>query len=105
MVIHCCDNMNEKTLCIDKLEQSIKTFDENKIIYFSSRFREYGIPIRDGRSFSSSYISIQFCPWCGKQLPYSKRDEWFDELEKRGYDSPFEQDIPEEFNSSLWYEK
>lgn len=104
MVIHCCDDMNRKTLCIDKIECLNNLPDENKIIYFSSRFREYGIPIKDRKRVSSSYIAIQFCPWCGKQLPYSKRDEWFDELEKMGYESPLDQEIPEEFKNSLWYE-
>ncbi|WP_425490327.1 DUF6980 family protein [Heyndrickxia vini] len=35
----------------------------------------------------------------------SKRDLWFDTLEKLGYDAPYEQDIPEEFNSEKWYNK
>lgn len=26
---------------------------------------KYGIPVHDG---GSSYISIQFCPWCGKRI-------------------------------------
>lgn len=39
------------------------------------RFDEYGIKIWDG---GSSFIQIEFCPWCGERLPESKRDQWFD---------------------------
>lgn len=77
---------------------------ENKVIYYSSRFREYGIPIKNGtEKVASSYIVIQHCPWCGKELPESKRDEWFEMLEELGYDAPLEQEIPIKFQSSAWY--
>ena len=31
-------------------------------------------------------ITINFCPWCGTQLPESLRDRWFEELELLGKD-------------------
>ena len=68
------------------------------IVFYS--FDEYGLIIHDG---SSSIITISFCPWCGKKLPESKSDLWFDTLEKMGYDDPFTDDIPDEFNSGEWY--
>ena len=34
-------------------------------------FREYGLLIHDG---GSSFVRIQFCPWCGSRLPESLRD-------------------------------
>lgn len=76
--------------------------DPDVIIVYSAKFDEYGIPVKDG---GSSYIEIHYCPWCGKKLPESKRDEWFDELEKRGYHDPFNSEIPEEFQSDKWYKK
>ncbi|MDF9825862.1 hypothetical protein M2475_002230 [Breznakia sp. PF5-3] len=36
-------------------------------------------------------------------MPDSKRDLWFDELEKLGYENPFEEDIPIEYKSILWW--
>ena len=38
-----------------------------------------------------------------KKLPLSKRDLWFEVLESLGFDEPFEQNIPDDFNSNLWY--
>lgn len=107
MVKHCCEDMAAFVYCVDDVNHTIeKSVDiENKIIYYSSKFREYGIPIKSGKKkISSSYIIIQHCPWCGSCLPYSKRDEWFDTLEAMGYDSPLEQNIPIDFKSSAWYE-
>ena len=74
---------------------------DNKMVFFSPKFREYGIPVRDG---GSSYVVIHHCPWCGHVLPKSKRKEWFKKLKKMGYDYPMEQKIPDEFNTSKWYE-
>ena len=71
------------------------------IILYEDRYDEYGIIIHDS---GESYIKIEFCPWCGKKLPKSKRELWFQELENKGYENPFEEDIPEEFNSSKWWE-
>ncbi|MEW6734615.1 MAG: hypothetical protein AB1489_25040 [Acidobacteriota bacterium] len=72
----------------------------DKIIYYSARFDEYGIIIHDG---GSSYVGIEYCPWCGVKLPESKRDLWFDKLKALGYDKPSEQDIPKEFLTAEWY--
>ncbi|MER2010328.1 MAG: hypothetical protein ABS939_23085 [Psychrobacillus sp.] len=84
-------------------EQHENPFDcPDNLIFYSSKFDEYGIIVHDG---STSFIEISFCPWCGTKLPMSKRDLWFDTLEKLGYDDPFEQDIPQDFNSNKWYNK
>ena len=104
MVIHCCEDMNMNVYNTDGC--TFSNTDDEKTLYYSSKFREYGVPVRDGiRKISSSYIIIHYCPWCGKKLPTSKREEWFDKLEEMGYDSPLEQDIPHDYRSSAWYEK
>lgn len=74
----------------------------DKIISYDLKFDEYSIIIHDS---GESTIDIGYCPWCGTKLPNPKRDLWFDELEKLGYDDPVEQDIPVEFNSDIWYKK
>ena len=71
------------------------------LISYIPKFDEYGIIIHDG---GSAVRIINFCPWCGCKLPDSKRDDWFDTLEKLGFDNPSEQKIPEEFNDATWYQ-
>jgi RHS repeat-associated protein len=86
---HCCESMSESVL------------DSNLPIRYVGRFREYGISITDG---GSSFQEIYFCPWCGKQLPSSLRDLWFDtlydELRLEDADDPA---IPKEMHSSMWW--
>lgn len=76
-------------------------FDSDDIVYYAPQFDEYGIVIHDA---GKSYIKIEYCPWCGKKLPDSKRDLWFDKLEKIGIENPLEEDIPEKFNSDEWWQ-
>ncbi|MFA0961229.1 hypothetical protein AB9P05_05455 [Roseivirga sp. BDSF3-8] len=71
------------------------------LVVYNSRFDEYGIPVRDG---GESYVLINFCPWCGIKFPESKRDQWFDELERLGYNSD-DFDIPDKFKSNDWFLK
>jgi hypothetical protein len=76
--------------------------DNYSLIYYDEKFDEFGIIIHDG---GNSFLEINYCPWCGKRLPQSKRNRWFDELEQLGYESPLEMDIPNEYKSSKWYKK
>ena len=71
------------------------------LVIHTPKFREYGIPVRDG---GTSTVSIQFCPWCGADLPTSMRDAWFDELERLGID-PIEDEVPAKFQSQEWLEQ
>ena len=89
-------------MCCEMMEYFLNNNESNKIIQYSDRFDEYGIVIHDG---GNSSIIINYCPWCGKELPKSKRDEWFDTLEKLGFINPLEEDIPIEFKSNLWWNK
>ncbi len=99
MTKHCCEMMSENIeLNCDKHNNPFDCADV--LIHYSKTFDEYGIIIHDG---GSSYVGIDFCPFCGTKLPESKRDLYFSTLEKLGFDNPWEQDIPEEFNSNLWY--
>jgi len=85
----------------EKVNQHMNSLQcPDNIIFYSAKFNEYGINIHDG---GSSFIEISYCPWCGTKLPNSKRDLWFNTLEELGYDDPFNQNIPVEFNSENWY--
>lgn len=70
------------------------------LVEYSARFDEYGLIVHDG---GSSSVGILFCPWCGANLPDSKRELWFDELGRRGFVNPFDQEIPSEFESDAWW--
>lgn len=70
------------------------------IIDYNEKFDEYWIVIHWD---SFSHIVINFCPWCGKRLK-SKRDLWFNELEKMGFIDPlFDKNIPKKFKNWDWY--
>lgn len=97
-VKHCCEKMRYFL----KTSSKKMDFDSDDILYYSLKFDEYGIVIHDG---GESYITIEYCPWCGQRLPNSKRDLWFDELEKIGIENPIEEEIPEEFSSDKWWKK
>lgn len=70
------------------------------LIYYNPRHDDYSLPIRDG---GLATLPIYYCPWCGAQIPESKRDRWFDELAALGFDDPYDQEIPECFKTNAWW--
>jgi hypothetical protein len=74
--------------------------DEDGIVVYIPKFREYSIPVHDG---GSSRITINFCPWCGKRLPAPLRKVWFDELERMGIEDWDDPSIPEKYKSEAWW--
>lgn len=84
----CCSNHKNIYDCPDCVIDHVTQFDE------------YWIIIHDGWT---SKINILFCPWCWQKLPESKRDQWFEELEKLWFDNPWEQNIPEKYQSDQWF--
>lgn len=85
--MHCCKEMKDH---LERDEIALK---------FNKRHRQYGILYLDG---TSSHQSISFCPWCGKKLPESLADKWFDEIEALGY-SVGDPNIPEKYQTDEWY--
>lgn len=84
--------------CCQQMENALQ--DNEHPIYYSSAFQEYGLKLSSGYE----YAILNYCNWCGSELPKSKRDEWFDSLEKLGI-NPWEDDIPINFLSSSWWER
>jgi hypothetical protein len=68
-------------------------------ILYIPKFREYGIKLLVG---GSGFQEIKYCPWCGRALPKSLRDEWFTIMEtlRLEPDSP---DIPQKYLSDEWW--
>lgn len=81
-----CDEHTEQFACCDV------------VVDFSAKFQEYGLIVHDG---GASVILIAFCPWCGKRLPESQRERWFEELENRGID-PWADRIPDHYQDDRW---
>ena len=96
---HCCDRM-ERALTLN-CDQHKDIYDCPDVpISYIPKFDEYGIIVHDG---GSSFVQINYCPWCGKHLPESKRVLWFDTLEGMGYFNPGGEKIPGEFLTDEWY--
>ena len=98
---HCCKQMKVVST-LNCEHHSTKYECPDVLIAYNDRFDEYGIIIHDG---GSSMISIEYCPFCGYQLPESKRELWFQKLEKLGYNDPAEQKIPQDFETDAWFRK
>ena len=77
---------------------------DGAILYYDKQYREYGVDlgIRGG-------MLIDYCMFCGKKLPLSVRDEWFEILEKEyGLERPGTGDskkVPKEFLTDEWWKK
>lgn len=74
---------------------------EKKTILYVPRFNEYGIPCEED---GVSMIMINYCPWCGRKLPNSLRDKWFDEVLSLGFENPlFDENIPIAYKTAAWW--
>lgn len=99
MATHCCTRMSEAVSIVCSQHADLYHCPD-AVIAYSSQFDEYGLLVHDG---GSSRILIAFCPWCGKPLPASKRDRWFEELKRRGFQDPWSESVPMEFRSDAWW--
>jgi hypothetical protein len=90
---HCCLTMDAELSRGDAL------------LYYSLRFREYGVKIPN--STGGMLMNYSIC--CGKKVPESVRDEWYDILEKEyGLERPDGEDkkkVPAEFWTDEWWKK
>jgi hypothetical protein len=71
---------------------------------------EYDLSTREYflESVEGYICAIQFCPWCGFQLPKSLHNTWFDMIEALGIDpwiSEEKEKIPAEFLTDEWWKK
>jgi len=65
--------MNKKSYCCETMKYHLEykcdihsdSFDCPDKIIVKSKDKDYGIIIHDG---GSSFITIEFCPWCGKKI-------------------------------------
>ncbi|SDJ32089.1 hypothetical protein SAMN05444157_2811 [Frankineae bacterium MT45] len=70
------------------------------VLYFD-RFREYSIRVEDGGSAS---LTIDYCPFCGTELPSSLRLQWFDRLDQLGLE-PESSALPLDLRTGAWWRR
>ena len=99
MYVHCCNQMTTAVRFTCQAHPDPFACPD-ALLHYADRFDEYGLIVHDG---GASSIVIQFCPWCGLELPASKRDRWFEELARLGFSDPASQAIPDDFRSSAWW--
>ena len=95
----CCDVMGGQLGYECDQHADLRDCSDVVVIYYPHT-DEFVTPIRDG---GSSSLAIQYCPWCGKQLPNSKRDLWSDTLNSLGFDSLISDDVPAAYHTDAWW--
>ena len=61
---YCCINMAYH-LIEDKISKGKEKINYDSVMTHYKKGKAFGIPIHDG---GSSFIKINYCPWCGKEL-------------------------------------
>lgn len=76
-----------------------------QLVGYSPMTREYGVVLRDADI--AQFMLTSNCPWCGRALPTSLRDRWFDELESLGQADPLSDwnAVPASFLSASWWKE
>lgn len=69
MDMHCCQMMSERVNYHCNQHDSPFDCPDHLILY--TKAGRYGLIVHDG---GTSSIKIQFCPWCGKKLGESSRE-------------------------------
>jgi hypothetical protein len=96
---HCCADMRDAVTHV--CDQHADPFEcPDNLIAYRAAFDEYGLIVHDG---GASYVLISRCPWCGAQLPASRRDDWFDRLDALGLDPASCDDLPTDFKTDAWW--
>lgn len=80
--------------------------DQRVQIFYSPQMREYYIPLKK----SLAVQCIFYCPWCGKKLPESVRNEYYDIIENEYKiditpDMEEEKNFPKDFLSDEWWKQ
>jgi hypothetical protein len=78
---HCCEAMTHQASLSSPFAESPLLGTTDKRVYWSPLLNEYGLICQP----SPEILQIAFCPFCGSELPPSRRDEWFRKLEATGW--------------------
>jgi hypothetical protein len=94
---HCCAEMSEQANMSFPGAESPLLGSTDKRIYWSPVFNEYGLICQP----SAEILQIHHCPFCGSRLPESRREKWFERLEKEDWKT-WGDPIPSELLSHDW---
>lgn len=65
MNTHCCEQMKRQVEHTCSVHSEPSDCPDALVVHLSTG--EFGLRIHDG---GSSFITIQYCPWCGKHLAH-----------------------------------
>lgn len=83
-------------------------------LFYTSRFRSYSMyapqSLLKKNEFWAAGYTVDYCPFCGAQVPKDLTDERCEILEKEygitdPYDPPQRKRIPKEFKTDVWWKK
>jgi hypothetical protein len=93
---HCCLDLanTTQTLRPDGLP------DGDRTIAYDPVFAEYRLVEHRGRLHNKP---LRHCPWCGADLPPSRRLKWFAAINHLGF-TPDDPDLPTQFATDQWWD-
>jgi Domain of unknown function (DUF6980) len=80
-------------------DDPVPVIDPCRPVLYDAVFDEYRLTC--GSALLDAVV-LDFCPWCGVDLPDSRRDEWFDTLAAAGVE-PDDPALDERFHSDAWW--
>ena len=94
MRTHCCDAMGERLV----VAPTGWVDAPDRPIAYDPVFDEYVLTT----PLPAPTVPLAFCPWCGLELPGSKRDRWYDEVRRLGY-RPDDPALPDHLRTDAWW--
>ena len=67
-------------------------------VVYRSQFREFVIAMSGGDA-----VVMRYCPLCGRELPKSLRDDWFERIWELGLTGPEDERVPSDMRSDTWW--
>ena len=96
MRTHCCEQMRAHVQAVSEPAALVAA---DRAVLYDLVFDEYCLA---GQGMTLSAEVLTWCPWCGRRLPPSKRERWFDELAREGL-GPDDPDLDERFRTDAWW--
>jgi hypothetical protein len=87
--------------CCDMMLNAVQA--EDIPVFYRPRFRTWVIEQQDGLG---TRWRINYCPWCGQELPADLGEERAAEIERRGLDPLVEDDdLPADLLDDQWWKR